>query len=249
MNSNELCQSIVKAISPFFKKELKETPIFHTKIGTRTHQINVTTKSAKIIFVFKVDSEVQMDHSVCNKVSLEILDKKYCPLYNKFLKYYKERSSDSFALYMDAAKKSSDHLNLITKINVLPYAKRILKFKDNPKSVIMTYAVHAKVTTPFETFDVFRIPKFIFENNQLFLNDQFYFTSYSLEFSFCKYSESNMPLIEKSIETFSKNFNELHHTNIVGRLCQLYDMHFTQAAALTPKEIMDYYPVLAIDHY
>jgi len=249
LKGNELCQSIVKAISPFFKKELRETPIFHIKLGTRVHQINVTTKAAKIIFVLKVESEVQMDHSVVNKVLIDILDKKYCPLYNKFLKYYKERSSDSFSLYMTAAKEKSAHLNLITDIKVLPYAKRVLKFKDSSTSTIMTFAVHAKVTTPFETFDVFRIPKFIFENNQLLLNDQFYFTSYGLDFSFCKTIEFNEASIQKSVDTFSKNFYELHHTNIIGRLCQLYDMNFKEAETLTDKEIMDYYPVLTIDHY
>lgn len=244
MNNNELCQSIIQAIKPFFKKELKETPIFHIKLGGRTHQIDVTTRTAKIIFIFKVECTSQADF-----ISLDIIDKKYFPLYNKFLKYYKERSSDSFLLYMNAAKEQSDHLKLITQINVLPYAKRMLKFKDHPTSTIMSDAVHAKITTPFETFDVFRTPKFIFENNQLFLNDQFYFTSYSLDFSFCKYSESNDLLIQQYVDIFAKNFTILHHTNIIGSLCQLYGMNFQEAASFTNQEIMDYYPVLAIDHY
>lgn len=256
MNDDELCNAVIKAVKPFFKANLKETPVFHTIMGMnyftgqRTKNlINVNTRNGKTILSLSVKNNIKMDNTVVNTILLDISHRQYLPLYNKFIKHFKERSTDSFLLYMNAAKEHSEPLKLIQHINVLPYAKSTLKFKEHSNSVLLNAPVHAKVTTPFETFDVVRIPKFLFENDQLYLNDEFHFISYGLDFSFCKKIEQDTELLDKSVNFFSNQFYELHKTNIVGRLCQLYNMTPQQAYALTDEELIAYYPVLAIDHY
>jgi len=256
MNDEELCNAVIKAVKPFFKTHLKETPVFHTIIGVRNYTgqlnknlINVNSRNGATILSFTVQNNIRMDLTVVNSILLNIVNRKYLPLYNKFIKYFKERSTDSFSLYMNAAKEYSDSLNLIQHINVLPYTKSTLKFKEHSNSVLLNAPVHAKVTTPFETFDVVRIPKFLFENDQLYLNDEFHFISYGLDFSFCKKIEHDLVLLEKSVQFFSHQFFELHKTNIVGRLCQLYNMTPQQVYALSDEELIAYYPVLAIEHY
>lgn len=256
MNDEELCNAVIKKIKPFFKIHLNETPVFHSIMGVNYYTgqlsknlINVNTRKGITILSITVQNNIKMDNTVVNTVLLDIVHRKYLPLYNKFVKYFKERSSDSFALYMNAAKEQTEPLKLIQHINVLPYAKSTLKFKEHSNSVLLNAPVHAKVTTPFETFDVVRIPKFLFENDQLYLNPEFHFISYGLDFSFCKKIEHDSVLLSKSVKFFSMQFYELHKTNIVGRLCQLYNMTVQQVTSLTEEELIAYYPVLAIDNY
>lgn len=256
MNDEELCDAVIKTIKPFFKTHLKETPVFHIKMGVNYYSgqltknlINVNTRNGVTILSFTVQNNIRMDQTVVNTILLNIVNRKYLPLYNKFIKYFKERSSDSFSLYMNAVKELTEPLKLIQHINLLPYAKSTLKFKEHSNSVLLNAPVHAKVTTPFETFDVVRTPKFLFENDQLYLNDEFHFISYGLDFSFCKKIEHDLVLLDKSVKFFSHQFYELHKTNIVGRLCKLYNMTAKQANALSDEELIAYYPILAIDHY
>lgn len=256
MNDEELCNAVIKKIKPFFKIHLNETPVFHSIMGVNYYTgqlsknlINVNTRKGITILSITVQNNIKMDNTVVNTVLLDIVHRKYLPLYNKFVKYFKERSSDSFALYMNAAKEQTEPLKLIQHINVLPYAKRTLKFKENSNSVLMNAPVHAKVTTPFETFDVVRIPKFLFEDDQLYLNDDFHFISYGLDFSFCKKIEKDLVLLNNAVSFFSNQFYVLHKTNIVGSLCRLYNMKADEANALTDEELIAYYPTLAMEHY
>lgn len=256
MNDDELCQAVIKKIKPFFKAHLTETPIFHVILGSHHYTgqltqnvIKVTNRKGFTILSLTVHNNIRFDNTVVNTILVDITLRKYVPLYNKFLKYFKERSSDSFSLYMNAAKEKSESLKLIQDIKVLPYAKRTLKFKENSNSVLMNAPVHAKVTTPFETFDVVRIPKFLFEDDQLYLNDDFHFISYGLDFSFCKKIEKDLVLLNNAVSFFSNQFYVLHKTNIVGSLCRLYNMKADEANALTDEELIAYYPTLAMEHY
>jgi hypothetical protein len=254
MNDNELCQAMIAELKPFFEKNMKGSVIFHTRTGLGQYAggrticcIDVNTSKAKPIFRFTINNNVQKGNYVVNNIALDIDNKKYLPLYNKFIKHCSEQSTDSFSLFMKAASYYSEPLKIISKINILPFAKRTLKF-GSWKTLMMDKTLHAEVTTPFETFKVYKIAKFIFENNQFYLNDEFHFISFGMDFWFQKNSEQDS-LVKMQLHTFATQFNDLHQTQILGSIIRLYNLPHTEVNAFSNEQIMSYYPVLAIEHY
>lgn len=254
MNDNELCQAMIAELRPFFEKNMKGSVIFHTRTGLGQYAggrticcIDVNTSKAKPIFRFTINNNIEKGDYVVNNITLEIDNKKHLPLYNKFIKHCSEQSTDSFSLFMNAASYYSEELKIISNINVLPFAKRTLKF-GAWKTLMMDTTLHAEVTTPFETFKVYKRAKFIFENNQFYLNDEFHFISFGMDFWFQKITEQDS-LVKMQLHTFATQFNDLHQTQILGTIIRLYNLPHTEVNAFSNEQIMSYYPVLAIEHY
>lgn len=256
MNTDELCHAICKKLRPFFDENVKEAVVFHImfhlKIGVNSHNsINVNTRKGKPILIFSFNNNLNYDINglkTVETISLDIGHKKYLPLYNKFLKYVSNQSTDSFSLFMNSAKEMSDNLKIIQDIKILPFAKMTLR-EGNFKQLLMNEIVHAEITTPFETFNVYKRPKIIFDNDQLYLNPEFYFMSYGMDFSFRKKIEHDVKEIDKARYIFANTFYDLHRTQIIGGICKIYNMNPIQVNALTDDEIISNYPVLAMEHY
>lgn len=254
MNDSELCKAMIAELRPFFEQNMKGSVIFHTRtelgkyIGGRTVCcVDVNTSKAKTIFSFTINNNVKQGEQLTNSITLEIDDKKYLPLYNKFIKYCSEQSTDSFSLFMKSASEYSEELNIVSKINVLPFAKRTLRF-SSWQSILLEATLHAEVTTPFETFKVYKRAKFTFENNQFYLNDDFHFISLGMDFSFQKKSENNH-VVKSDLHFFGTQFYDLHRTQILGTIIRLYNLPHTEVNAFSNEEIMTYYPVLAMERY
>ena len=254
MNDNNLCQAMIAMLRPFFEKNMKNSVIFHSKneiihhVNKRTaSSLDVNTIKGQSIFKFFINNNIKIGEHITNSINLEIGNKKYLPLFNKFIKYCSEQSSDSFSLFMNIASEYSEELKVIKNINILPFAKRTLRM-TSWKSIIMDESLHAEVTTPFETFKVYKRAKFIFENNQFYLNDEFHFISFGMDFTFQKKSE-NADLVKQQLHNFATQFHNLHQTQILGSIIRLYNLPHTEVNGFSNEQIMTYYPVLAIEHY
>lgn len=248
MNMNDLCDSIIAKIKPFFKDNMLE-PVFFQKrpngnVGSHNlfPDVRVLTASGGIIFSFILESTSDAKR---HSINIVIGDQKYLGIYNLFVKEYCFDGFESFSLFMDAIIKKSNHLQFIKAVNILQESSAI-QYSSSLHGVIdqQTYAI---LETAFETIEIEQRPRFIFENNKFHLNPEFIFISRSGKLKLIKKTENNDKYIKDYVSKCADLFYKQYLNYIQSALSELYDIPVDEISNWSPELLMSYYPVLAME--
>jgi hypothetical protein len=248
MNMNDLCDSIIAKIKPFFEENVLEPVFFQkrTKGDVGSHNVfpdvRVLTASGGIIFSFILESTSDAKR---HSINIVIGDQKYLDIYNLFVKECCVDGFDSFSLFIDAMIKKSDHLKFIKAVNILQDSKTI-EYSSSLHGVIdqQTYAI---LETAFETIEIKQRPLFIFENNKFYLNPEFIFTLDCGKLKLIKKTENNDKYIKDYVSKCADLFYTQYLKYIQSALSDLYDIPVDEISNWSPELLMSYYPVLAME--
>jgi hypothetical protein len=249
MKMNDLCDSIIEKIKPFFKENVLEPVFFQkrTNGSVVSHSVfpdvRVLTASGDIVFSFIIES-TKWDAKRYS-INIVIGDQKYLGIYNLFVKGYCVDGFNSFSLFLDAMIKQSKHLQFIKAVNILQDSSNI-QYSSNLHGIIdpQTYA---KIETAFDIIKVEQKPKFIFENKKFYLNPEFLFSSEVGNFSFVKKTEIDKNYINDYVSKCADLFYNHYFIYITSALSVLYDTPVEEVSNWSPELLMSYYPVLAME--
>jgi hypothetical protein len=248
MKMNDLCDSIITTIKPFFKDNVLE-PVFFQK---RTNgcvfshsvfpDVRVLTASGDIIFSFIIEST---DDAKRYSINIVIGDQKYLDIYNLFVKECCVDGFESFSLFMDAIIKKSNHLKFIKSVNILQESSAI-QYSSKLYGNIEPQ-MYATIETAFETIEIEQKPKFIFEKNKFYLNPEFLISSEVGNLMFIKKTEINKKYINDCVSKFADLFYAKYFLYITSALSELYNTPVDEVSNWSPELLMSYYPVLAME--
>jgi len=248
MNINDLCDSIIAKIKPFFKDNVLE-PVFFQKrtngnVGSHNlfPDVRVLTASGSIIFSFILESTNEAKR---HSINIVIGDQKYLGIYNLFVKEYCVDGFNSFSLFVDAMIRQSNHLKFIKAVNILQDSSTI-QYSSKLHGVIDPQ-IYANLETAFETIEIEQRPRFIFEKNKFYINPEFVFSSEVGNFKFMKRTENNEKYINDYVSKFADLFYNKCFLYITTALSELYNTPVDEVSNWSPELLMSYYPVLAME--
>lgn len=225
-----------------FKQTLNKTK----PTGLSMDILDMLSSTGQLLLSFIITSDRRIYNQQFKNIEIKLHDEKHLNILNKFIAVCSKNSSNSFNSFMNATLIYTDHLKLITSIDVLPFEERKLIVESS--YIRVDFAVHAIMTTPFEVIKIYKIPKFIFENDTFYLHDKFSFTSLGQRYTFAQKTE-DPHATKEMIKEFSHKFYEDHYDVITSKINELYDVPFTEFGIWSDEQFRSYYPVLSMERY
>lgn len=252
MTTEQLIESMKSVLSLFAAQHLNYPVMFKASLnntkpnGTSLDILHMQSSTGQLLLSFIIMKDRRIYDQKFKSIEVKVHDEKHLNILNKFIAVCSQYSSNSFNLFMNETLKYTDHLKLITSIDVLPFEERKVIVDDT--YIRVDFATHAIMTTPFEVININKVPKFIFENNKFYLHDKFSFTSLGQHYTFSQKTE-DMDIMKSEVKEFAQKFYEEHYEIITSKINELYDVPFTEFGLWTDTQFRSYYPVLSMERY
>ena len=253
MRTELLFQEMQNVLSLFAAEHLNY-PVFFSQLmsninpqGVSHDKLTMTSSTGISLLSFIITRNRQVYNQAFQGIVVKLYDPKHLDIYNLFINKCCKNSSDSFSLYMESVRQKTKKLNLINSIEILPWENR--KLIDDDKFIKIDSCVHAIMTTPFETINIRKMPRFFFENNRFYLHDHFSFSSMGTPYTFCQQTEKDIDYILDVVDEFSEHFYETHYETITGKIHELYDIPISEFGRWKTKQFQEYYPILSMERY
>lgn len=229
--------------SVFFKQSLNNI----NPQGVSHDKLVMVSSTGVPLLSFVLTRNRQVYNQVFQGIVVKLHDSQHLNIYNLFINKCCKNSSNSFSLYMESLIQKTKKLKLINAIEVLPCENR--KLIDDDKFVKIDSCIHAIMTTPFETINIRKMPRFFFENDRFYLHDHFSFSSLGTPYTFCQQTENDIDYILNVVDEFSEGFYQTHYETITGKIHELYDIPISDFKTWKTKQFQEYYPVLSMERY
>ena len=252
MTTEQLVEQMKIVLGLFAAKHLNYPVLFSQTLnktkanGISLDILNMLSSTGQPLMSFIIIKDRRIYDQKFKSIEVKLHDVKHLTILNKFIEVCSRDSSNSFKTFMNATIQYTDHLKLITSLDIMPFEKRKVIVEDN--YIRTEFAVHAVMTTPFEVINIYKIPKFIFENNTFYLHDKFSFKSLGQRYTFSQKTE-DVNVTKEDVKEFSHKFYEEHYETITSKINELYDIPFAAFGSLPDEEFRSYYPVLAMERY
>jgi hypothetical protein len=252
MTTEQLIESMKSVLSLFAAQHLNYPVMFKSSLnntkpnGISLDILHMQSSTGQLLLSFIIMKDRRIYDQKFKSIEVKIHEEKHLNILNTFIAVCSQYSSNSFNLFMNETLKQTDHLKLITSVDVLPLKEREIIVDD--KYIRVDFAIHAIMTTPFEVINIYKIPKFIFENNKFYLHDKFSFTSLGQHYTFAQKTE-DIDIMKVEVKDFAQKFYEEHYEIITSKINELYDVPFTEFGLWTDEQFRAYYPVLSMERY
>lgn len=251
MRTELLFKEMEKVLSLFAAEHLNYPVLFRHLLsninpqGVSHDKLTMLSSTGVSLLSFVITRNRQVYNQAFQGIVVKLHDHKHLDIFNIFINKCCKSSSDSFSLYMEGLVKKTKPLQLVKSIEVLPFENR--KLRDDDKMLNIDSCVHAIMTTPFETINIKKVPRFFFENNRFYLHDHFSFSSLGKLYTFCQQTENDTDYIKDVVDEFSQGFYEAHYEIITCKIHELYDIPISEMAGWKAKQFQEYYPVLSME--